>query len=206
MSSSSSSSSGAITAKEEMNNLMVEVFEMIENLNIKEGDYLLFAEKFKQMNMNICRLAEIKTTIINNVYYRRYIKKKTTLQQKRLTEEEKRIHPDYFQCNCGRFINKKNANVEEHLQTQVHYQGRRNRKYANSHLCDTKINECIDREVAIQSYIIKHLEIIRQEKIKRANELFANNTQDEFEGVFEEPTFEEEQEVWEEAIANYPEV
>ena len=202
MSSSSSSSSGAITAKEEMNNLMVEVFEMIENLNIKEGDYLLFAEKFKQMNMNVCRLAEIKTTIINNVYYRRYIKKKTTIQQKRLTEEEKRIHPDYFQCNCGRFINKKNANVEEHLQTQVHYQGRRNRKYANTHLSDTKINECIDREVAIQSYIIKHLEIIRQEKIKRANELFVENT-------FEDDhssTEDEFEEVWEEALINNPEV
>jgi hypothetical protein len=168
MSSSSSSSQGVVTAKEEMNNLMVEVFEMIENLNIKEGDYLIFAEKFKQMNINIGRLAEIKTVIVENVYYRRYIKRNTTIQQKRLTEEQKRRHEDYCQCNCGRFINKKNY-VKEHLQTQVHYQGRRNRRYANTHLSDTKINECIDREVAIQSYIIKHLETIRQNKIKAAN-------------------------------------
>lgn len=167
MSSSSSSSQGVVTAKEEMNNLMVEVFEMIENLNIKEGDYLLFAEKFKQMNINIGRLAEIKTVIVENVYYRRYIKRKTTIQQKRLTEEEKRRHEDYFQCNCGRFIKKQYA--KEHLQTLVHYQGRRNRKYATTNLSDTKINECIDREVAIQSYIIKHLETIRQEKIRAAN-------------------------------------
>ena len=181
---SSSSSQGVVTAKEEMNNLMVEVFEMIENLNIKEGDYLIFAEKFKQMNINIGRLAEIKTVIVENVYYRRYIKRKTTVQQQRLTEEQKRRHEDYFQCNCGRFINK---NYEkEHLQTQVHYQGRRNRKYANTHLSDTKINECIDREVAIQSYIIKHLETVRQEKIKRANQLFATNTLEEYEAVVEE--------------------
>ena len=169
MSSSSSSSQGVVTAKEEMNNLMVEVFEMIENLNIKEGDYLLFAEKFKQMNINVTRLAEIKTVIVENVYYRRYIKRKTTVQQKRLTEEQKRRHEDYFQCNCGRFVNKNKNYEKEHLQTQVHYQGRRNRRYANTHLSDTKINECIDREVAIQSYIIKHLETIRQEKIKAAN-------------------------------------
>jgi hypothetical protein len=167
MSSSSSSSSGVITAKEEMNNLMVEVFEMIENLNIKEGDYLLFAEKFKQMNMNIGRLAEIKTVIIQNVYYKRYIKRNTTIQQKRLTEEEKRRHEDYGQCNCGRFIKKQYA--KEHLQTQVHYQGRRNRRYATTNLSDTKINECIDREVAIQYYIIKHLDKIRQNTINEAN-------------------------------------
>jgi hypothetical protein len=192
MSSSSSSSQGVVTAKEEMNNLMVEVFEMIENLNIKEGDYLIFAEKFKQMNINIGRLAEIKTVIVENVYYRRYIKRKTTVQQQRLTEEQKRRHPSYFQCNCGRFVHK---NYEkEHLQTQVHYQGRRNRKYANTHLSDTKINECIDREVAIQSYIIKHLETIRQEKIKRANDLFATETTEEYNAVVEE------------AFANNPEV
>ena len=167
MSSSSSSSMEVVTAKEEMHNLMVEVFEMIENLNIQEGDYLLFAEKFKQMNINVTRLAEIKTAIVENVYYRRYVKRKTTIQQHRLTEEQKRRHPDYRQCNCGRFINKNY--IKEHLQTQVHYQGRRNRKYATTNLSDTKINECIDREVAIQSYIIKHLEKIRQQEIQAAN-------------------------------------
>lgn len=189
MSSSSSSNMEVVSAKEEMNNLMVEVFEMIENLNIKEGDYLLFAEKFKQMNVNITRLAEIKTIIINNVYYRRYLKRTTTIQQKRLTEEEKRRDPNYGQCNCGRFIKKQY--VKEHLQTQVHYQGRRNRRYATTNLNDTKINECIDREVAIQSYIIKHLETIRQNKIYEENALMeleaqANAFMVELEAQFEE--------------------
>jgi hypothetical protein len=35
---------------------MIEMFGMIEEMNVNEGKYLQFAEMFKQMNININRL------------------------------------------------------------------------------------------------------------------------------------------------------
>ena len=65
--------------KEQIHELMVEMFGMIEGMDINEGQYLQFAEMFKQMNLNVNRLHEIQKIIVQNVYYQRYIKRTTTI-------------------------------------------------------------------------------------------------------------------------------
>nr|WPF46642.1 MAG: hypothetical protein [Lake Baikal virophage 8] len=144
------------TEKQKFQELMVEIFLMIENLDIPEGDYLIFAEKFKQMNMNLDRMSQIKTLVINNSYYTRYVRPRTTtLRRKRLTEAQKAKHSNYMQCNCGRYIA---LDFEkEHLGTQVHYQGRRNIKYGGKNIPEEKVKTEIQREVLLQEFIIKHL-------------------------------------------------
>jgi hypothetical protein len=142
------------TPKQELHNIMVEMFNMIEDMNIQEGQYLQFADMFKQMNININRLSEIRTTIIENSYYRSHIRN-TTVRRKRLTEEEKRRHPDYSICNCGRLVHKNQ--FIKHYKTEVHYQGLRNRKYARIGGDEEQINTLILREIVLQTFIIKHL-------------------------------------------------
>lgn len=142
------------TPKIELHNLMVEMFAMIEDLDPQEGIYLKFADMFKEMNININRLIEMKTILDNNTYYHRYIRT-TNIQSQRLTEEQKRQHSDYIQCNCGRYII--NTGIRQHIKTMVHYQGRRNRKYAKTQLSDEAITEAIDREVLLQAFLINHL-------------------------------------------------
>lgn len=146
------------TPKEEMTELMVEVFGMIEELDVSEGKYLQFADLFKQMNLKVERLTKIKETLQVNYYYQHYIRPSTkrTLKTKRLDEEQKRKSERYCLCNCGRYISK--DILKEHLQTQVHYQGRRNKKYASKGLSEEAIKELINREIALQAFIIKHLE------------------------------------------------
>lgn len=142
------------TPKEELHILMVEMFGMLEDMDIQEGQYLQFAEMFKSMNININRLVEMKSQIQQNQYYTRFIRN-TTLRRKRLTEAEKARHPSYNLCNCGRYIHKDEQ--KNHLQTQVHYQGRRNRKYASKQVSEEQMKTEINREVILQSFIIKHL-------------------------------------------------
>jgi hypothetical protein len=144
--------------KEELNNLMVEMFGMLEDMEIQEGKYLQFAEMFKQMNININRLAQIKTAVQTNTYYVQHVRpatRRTTLRRKRLTEAQKAIHKNYVLCNCGRYIHEDMQ--QEHLQTAVHYQGRRNRKYALTKPSEEQMELEIQREVLLQSFIIKHL-------------------------------------------------
>ena len=144
--------------KDQLHELMVEMFAMIEDLNTNEGQYLQFAEMFKQMNLNVNRLAEMKTAIQSNYYYIHYVRQntRTTLRRKRLTEAQKAKHPDYLQCNCGRYIH--NDEYTNHLQTQVHYQGRRNRKYsAGVGKTEDQMRTEIGREILLQDFIIKHL-------------------------------------------------
>jgi len=146
------------TPKEELHTLMVEMFGMLEDMNIQEGQYLQFADMFKKMNVNVNRLAEMKTQIQQNVYYARYVRpasRQNTLRRKRLTEAEKAKHPKYNLCNCGRYIHRDEQN--DHLQTQVHYQGRRNRKYASKQVSEEQMRVEINREVVLQSFIINHL-------------------------------------------------
>jgi hypothetical protein len=57
-----------IKPKQELHELMVEVFLMIENLNINEGDYLQFADLFKQMNLSVEKLVNMKMILIFNEY------------------------------------------------------------------------------------------------------------------------------------------
>jgi hypothetical protein len=142
------------TPKQELHNIMVEMFNMIEDMDIQEGQYLQFADMFKQMNININRLSEMRTTIIENSYYRSRIRN-TNVRRKKLTEEEKRRHPSYSLCNCGRFVH--NRQFIKHFETQVHYQGLRNRKYARVSGDEEHINSLISREVALETFVIKHL-------------------------------------------------
>ena len=146
------------TPKEELHTLMVEMFGMLEDMNIQEGQYLQFADMFKNMNININRLVAMKDQIQQNVYYARYVRpasRQNTLRRKRLTEAEKARHEKYTLCNCGRYIHQDEQN--DHLQTQVHYQGRRNRKYASKQVSEQQMHFEIGREVVLQSHIIRHL-------------------------------------------------
>lgn len=143
----------AKTAKDEMMELMVEVFEMIEALDIQEGKYLEFADLFKRMNININRLSQMKQIIIQNVYYHRYIKRNNTLKRKRLTQAQKAVHPEYLLCNCGDYIHEDEQ--LNHFKTLKHQTGLRNRKYS-SKKGDVDINFEINREVLLQGFCIKH--------------------------------------------------
>jgi hypothetical protein len=139
---------------------MVEMFMMIEEMNIQEGKYLEFAEMFKSMNINIDRLAGMRNQIVVNTYYQRHVRAQRASSNPRLTEAQKQNNSHYSLCNCGRYVSNVQAKfILKHLNTAVHYQGVRNRKYA--HLVDTfnneEINDKIKTEVVIQCFIIKHL-------------------------------------------------
>jgi len=151
------------TGKEAFTALLQEVFAMIEELNINEGLYLQFAELFKQMNMNVERLSQIRQEVIVNTYYRRYVRDTpTTLVRQRLTEEQKRRSPLYSLCDCGRYI--ANSFMGDHINTMVHFQGRRNRKYAGRGIPDPIITENINREVVLHDFTIKHIERITNQR------------------------------------------
>ena len=143
------------TPKNEMFTLMVELFEIIGNLNITEGEYLVVADIFKNMNSNLNRLQEIRDRIISNTFYRR---NHTTVQHLHLTEAQKANNPHYLLCNCGRYVSKKlDCNYVIHLKSQVHYQGRRNRKYSTRGWSNEKIDEAIYREVTLQAFLVRHI-------------------------------------------------
>ena len=156
--SNQSSTTTINTPKEELNQIMIEMFMMIEEMDIQEGKYLEFAEMFKSMNLNIDRLAGMRNQIIVNTYYRRYVRPQTTVNQKRLTEAEKEKKTEYSLCNCGRYVSNVTPKFAlKHLNTAVHYQGVRNRKYAHTTFNNEEINDKIKTEVVIQCFIIKHL-------------------------------------------------
>jgi len=145
--------------KDEIMNLMVEVFAMIEDLNIPEGKYLEFAEKFKEMNINLGRLQEVKQIIVQNAYYQRYVKRKTALKKKRLTQAQKATHPDYLLCSCGDYIHK-DEESNHVLNTLKHRTGLRNRKYASKKQ-STDIDFEINREVLLHGFAIKHIHYLQ---------------------------------------------
>lgn len=151
------------TPKEAVNRIMIDLFDMVENMTLNqetfsENKFLQVAELFKQMNINIDRLQQIKTELVNNVYYQQRIRNRRIVP--RLTEAQKLKHEDYGLCNCGRMVKVRHTKpkwIEEHLNTQVHYQGLRNRKYAGKYNADELANEDIKREIVIQAFIINHL-------------------------------------------------
>ena len=152
--------------KEELHSIMVEMFGMIEELNIQEGHYLQFAEMFKTMNININRLAEMKEIIYKNVYYQRYVKNRTTIKRKRLTEAEKACHHDYILCNCGCLIHKDEQ--LSHINTTLkHRQGLRNKKFASKHAKadDPIIDFEINRDIVLQGFCIIHYSRINNIKV-----------------------------------------
>ena len=143
--------------KEELHEIMIEMFGMIEGLNVKEGQYLQFAEMFKQKNININRLTEIQQKIIQNIYYQRYIKRNTTIKRKRLTEAQKAKHSKYVLCNCGCYIHK-DEELTHIQETLKHRQGIRNKKYSVKYKNpdDPQIDFEINREVLLQGFCITH--------------------------------------------------
>lgn len=148
--------------KEQIHELMVEMFEMIEEMNINEGQYLQFADLFKQMNINVNRLNEIQQIIVENVYYQRYIKTNTTIKRKRLTEAEKANHPNYRLCSCGSYIHEDEQ--LKHIQgTLKHRIGVRNKKYSAKYTnpTDPQIDFEINREVLLQGLCIQHYSIVK---------------------------------------------
>jgi hypothetical protein len=67
-------------------------------------------------------------------------------------------HQEETENHEGRYCSKERDFYEEHLKTMVHYQGRRNKKYASKNIPEADIQEMIHREVILQSFSIKHLE------------------------------------------------
>jgi hypothetical protein len=154
------------TPKESVHRIMLDLFDIVENMTLNEetfseNKFLQVSDLFKQMNINIDRLQQLKTELHHNVYYRRVLNRKTI---HRLTEAQKLKHQDYGVCNCGRVIKmtkSKNSWIQDHLKSQVHYQGLRNRKYAGKHNADELANEDIKREIVIHAFIINHLKNIK---------------------------------------------
>lgn len=142
--------------KQEFTALLQEVFGMIEELQINEGQYLQFADLFKTMNLKVERLCEIKDIITYNQYYNRYIRGRQRLRRNQLSEAEKQKSPNYHLCECGRYICNKGGQLD-HNHSLVHYQGLRNRKYARRGLPDHIITEQIDREVVLTAFCLKHI-------------------------------------------------
>ena len=140
--------------KDEIMTLMVEVFGMIEELNIPEGKYLEFADKFKEMNINLGRLQQVQQIIIQNVYYQRYIRNKTTVNKKRLSQAQKAKHPDYLLCRCGDYIHK-DEEANHIKNTLKHRTGLRNRKYASKQGANVDFE--INREVLLHGFAIGHI-------------------------------------------------
>lgn len=148
------------TPKEECIDIMFEVYEIIESLDIQEGRYLQLSNLLRDMNINVNRLGELRTIIINNPYYANR-RRTNTLRRKRLTELEKANNPDYLLCNCGRYFKFNNVKFEYikgHYNSLVHQQGLRNKKYANRRNDEEKIQNLIRAEIACQAFIVKHLQ------------------------------------------------
>lgn len=158
--------------KEQIHELMVEIFGMIEDMNINEGQYLQFAEMFKTMNLNINRLAEMQQIIVQNVYYHRYIKRTTTIKRKRLTEAQKAKHELYVLCSCGSYIHK-DEQLTHIKDTLKHRTGLRNKKYSSKYKnpADPQIDFEINREVLLQGFCIKHFAHVNNIKIDEDNTL-----------------------------------
>jgi len=143
--------------KQEFTALLHEVFAMIEDLDVNEGIYLQFADLFKQMNLKVDRLSQIRTIILENRYYTRHVRHSgATLTTQRLTEAEKSKRADYHLCECGRYVSNNARWGLDHNKTLVHHQGLRNRKYARRGLKDDVITDQINREVALSAFCLKH--------------------------------------------------
>ena len=152
--------------KEQLHEIMVEMFGMIEEMDINEGKYLKFAEMFKEMNININRLTEIQKILVENIYYQRYIRNSTTIKRKILTEAEKAQHKDYTLCSCGCYIH--NHRELNHVKnTLKHRTGLRNKKYSAKYKNpkDPMIDFEINRDVLLQAFCIKHFAKVKNIKI-----------------------------------------
>jgi len=175
------------TPKEELMSIMFDAFELIEQLEIPEGQYLQFADMFKRMNgatkrINVERLVEIRTIIIENQYYQDRERRETIAERARRNkvEDAKKVnHPEYGLCSCGKYIKfyTKSSNksfVKNHYETNGHFRGYRLRKFGGRDVSDDTLRDLIGREVLIQCWVAKHIlrvrEIQNQYKIRQDNE------------------------------------
>ena len=145
--------------------------DLLEKIMIEtnEGAMIECAKDMKNINTEFNAICRLATEIRKNKYYSRHIapnkKDKKTIT---MTEEEKMKSGKYLLCSCGRYIkrltryNRQSREViitdsidGEHLTTQVHYQGLRNRKYGGRNNPET--NSQIEREIKLDSFIYRHL-------------------------------------------------
>ena len=163
------------TPKEELMSIMFEAFELIEQLEIPEGQYLKFADMFKRMNgatkrINVERLVEIRTIIVNNQYYQDRERRETIAEKVRRNkvEDAKKVnHPEYGLCSCGKYIKfyTKSGNksfIKNHYKTNGHFRGYRLRKFGGKDVSDDKLTDLIGREVLIQCWISLHIVKVRE--------------------------------------------
>jgi hypothetical protein len=153
------------TPKEQIMELMVEVFRIIEESNINDkpintNEYITIANLFKDMNINLERLNQIKSELISNRYYQQNIRVNQNRIQT-LTEEQKRLSDKYILCECGRYCKNNQKFINLHYETKVHIDGLRNRKYS-AKISSVKINPLIEREIMLSAVCYKHLNIIKE--------------------------------------------
>ena len=99
----------------------------------------------------------MRQQIIVNTYYQRHVRPQRASSNPRLTEAQKENSSHYSLCNCGRYVSNVTPKFAlKHLNTAVHYQGVRNRKYAHTTFNNEEINAKIKTEVVLQCFIIKH--------------------------------------------------
>lgn len=148
--------------KERFQEILLEIFELIEG-QVPEGIYLQVANHLTDANRQLNALTTPSPQIISlvqevrqNYYYLNYVQRERPKQHPRITEAEKAKSPDYQLCSCGRYIsNKEHKWVDEHLKTQVHYQGIRNKKLSAKKK-SFNIEEEIKREVVLSAFCLKH--------------------------------------------------
>jgi hypothetical protein len=164
-----------MTPKEELMSIMFEAFELIEQLEIPEGQYLQFADMFKRMNgasnkITIERFAEIRTIIIGNEYYQDRQRRETIAEiarRNRIEDAKKVDNPEYGLCSCGKYIkfytqSSNKSFIKNHYKTNGHFRGYRLRKLGGKNVSDDTLKDLIGREVVIQCWIVKHILKVRE--------------------------------------------
>jgi hypothetical protein len=159
--------------KERFLEILMTIFELIEE-TVPEGVYLQVAEQLKQANKELdkvvtpepqVRIVTLVQEARQNFYYRNYVTRPKPLPP-RLTEAMKAKDANYYLCRCGRFCHRKPEYIEEHLETQVHYQGIRNKKLSalkakkveGEELKKIDIEAEIRREVVVEGFALRHLQ------------------------------------------------
>lgn len=148
--------------KERFQEILLEIFELIEG-QVPDGIYLQVANHLtdanRQLNAFTAPAPQIITLVQEvrqNYYYRNYVQRERPKQNPRLTEAEKAKSPHHQLCSCGRYIsNREQEWIDEHLETQVHYQGIRNKKLSAKKK-SFNIEEEIRREVVLSAFCLKH--------------------------------------------------
>jgi hypothetical protein len=209
-----------LTPKEELMSIMFEAFELIEQLEIPEGQYLQFADMFKRMNgvtktINVERFVEIRTIIINNQYYQDRERRETIAERARrnkVEDAEKVNHPEYGLCSCGKYIKFYTTSgnktfIKNHYKTNGHFRGYRLRKLGGKNVSDDKLKELIGREVLIQCWVSLHIlkvreiqneyeqQLINERRRMMEEDFDVGEDEEEFEEEFEFEFEEDEEEI-----------